>query len=234
MRIPVICPNCAVYTSTDCIIYNGEYLDKLCIEPGDTLTDILKKINDNCSCSGCGTNCNLEGNAQLQVTTTTTTSSTSTTSTTTSTTTEVPTTTTTTTTEATYDVQLELEQYVDGDGNYFDLNVQARSGIAGPQENLYVNGSASYPAFAPISDYLYFQAYSFTNTGVDCVPTGSLYGTISTYNFTLEIYKDAVLINTQTVTGVTSSTPCPATVGYTIPSPEAGAVYKAKAYIVIP
>lgn len=166
--------------------------------------------------------------------TTTTTTTTEEPTTTTTTTTEEPTTTTTTTTIPTYDVELELQQYVDGDGNYFDLNVQARSGLAGPQENVYVNGLYSYPNFAPVSDYLYFQAYSFTNTSGTCVPEGSLYGTISQYDFVLEVYENAVLIDTQTVTGVNASSPCPTALGYTIASPNPGSLYKAYAYIVIP
>jgi hypothetical protein len=94
MRIPVICPTCATYISTDCIIYSGEYLENLGVEPGDSLTDVLKKINDNCSCSAPTTTTTSTTSAPTTTTTTTTTSS----PTTTTTTTEVPTTTTTTTT----------------------------------------------------------------------------------------------------------------------------------------
>ena len=96
MRIPVICPNCATYVSTDCIIYTGEYLENLGVEPGDNLTDVLKKINDNCSCSAPSTTTTSTTSAPTTTTTTTTSSPT----TTTTTTTEVPTTTTTTTTVA--------------------------------------------------------------------------------------------------------------------------------------
>lgn len=76
MRIATICPTCATLINSVCVIYDGEYLANIDVAPGDTLEDILAKINGSCAC------------------TTTTTTSTST-STTTSTSTSTTTTTTT-------------------------------------------------------------------------------------------------------------------------------------------
>jgi len=69
MRIATICPTCATHINSVCVIYDGEYLANLDVAPGDTLEDILLKINNSCAC-----------------TTTTTTTSTSTSTTTTTTT----------------------------------------------------------------------------------------------------------------------------------------------------
>jgi len=76
MRIATICPTCATLVNALCVIYDGDYLANIGAEPGDTLEDILAKIN-----------------AALPSTTTTSTSST--TSTTTSTSSSTTTTTTT-------------------------------------------------------------------------------------------------------------------------------------------
>lgn len=76
MRIATICPTCATLINSVCVIYDGEYLANIDVAPGDTLEEILAKINGSCAC------------------TTTTTTSTST-STTTSTSTSTTTTTTT-------------------------------------------------------------------------------------------------------------------------------------------
>jgi hypothetical protein len=74
MRIATICPTCATLVNALCVIYDGDYLANIGAEPGDTLEDILAKIN-----------------AALPSTTTTSTStSTSTSSTTTTTTTTAP------------------------------------------------------------------------------------------------------------------------------------------------
>jgi len=67
MRIATICPTCATLINSVCVIYDGEYLANIGIEPGDTLEEILVKINNSCACT----------------TTTTTSTSTSTTTTTT-------------------------------------------------------------------------------------------------------------------------------------------------------
>jgi hypothetical protein len=71
MRVAVICPTCATNINSVCVIYDGEYLENLDVSPGDTLEDILKKINDSCAC------------VPPTTTTTSTSSSTSTTTTTT-------------------------------------------------------------------------------------------------------------------------------------------------------
>ena len=78
MRTAAICPTCATYLNALCILYNGEYLSNLDINPLDDLQTILEKIND-------------------AVGALTTTTSTTVEPTTTSTTTEEPTTSTTTT-----------------------------------------------------------------------------------------------------------------------------------------
>ena len=78
MRIATICPTCATLVNALCVIYDGDYLANIGAEPGDTLEDILVKIN-----------------AALPTTTTTSTSTSSTTSTTTSTSSSTTTTTTT-------------------------------------------------------------------------------------------------------------------------------------------
>lgn len=81
MRTASVCPTCAKYENALCVLYDGDYLSALDIAPGDTLEDIIIKIN-----------------AALAPFVTTTSSTSSTTSSTTSTTTtETPTTTTTTT-----------------------------------------------------------------------------------------------------------------------------------------
>lgn len=45
MRTAAICPTCATFINALCIIYNGEYLEALDIEPLDDLETILIKIN---------------------------------------------------------------------------------------------------------------------------------------------------------------------------------------------
>lgn len=85
MRIATICPTCATFINSVCVIYDGEYLANIDVAPGDTLEEILAKINGGCACT----------------TTSTTTSTSTSTSTTTTTTTATPTTTTTTTVEPT-------------------------------------------------------------------------------------------------------------------------------------
>ena len=79
MRIATICPTCATHINSVCVIYDGEYLANIDVAPGDTLEEILAKINGSCACT----------------TTTTTSTSTSTSTTTTSTSTSTTTTTTT-------------------------------------------------------------------------------------------------------------------------------------------
>lgn len=69
MRTATICPTCATLINSVCVIYAGEYLANIDVAPGDTLEEILAKINGSCACT----------------TTTTTTTATPTTTTTTTT-----------------------------------------------------------------------------------------------------------------------------------------------------
>lgn len=46
MRVAEICPNCATYTSADCIIYNGDYLSSIDVSPLDSLQEALEAINE--------------------------------------------------------------------------------------------------------------------------------------------------------------------------------------------
>ncbi len=45
MRTAAICPTCAVYTNAACIIYDGDRLTNLDVNPLDALDVILGKIN---------------------------------------------------------------------------------------------------------------------------------------------------------------------------------------------
>lgn len=45
MRTAAICPTCSTYENALCIIYNGEYLPALDIEPLDSLQTALEKID---------------------------------------------------------------------------------------------------------------------------------------------------------------------------------------------
>jgi hypothetical protein len=47
MRTAAICPTCAVYENALCILYNGEYLTNIDVNPLDSLEVALGKINDN-------------------------------------------------------------------------------------------------------------------------------------------------------------------------------------------
>ena len=47
MRTAAICPTCAVYENALCILYNGEYLTNIDVNPLDSLEVALEKINDN-------------------------------------------------------------------------------------------------------------------------------------------------------------------------------------------
>ena len=47
MRTAAICPTCSVYENALCILYNGEYLTNIDVNPLDSLEVALEKINDN-------------------------------------------------------------------------------------------------------------------------------------------------------------------------------------------
>lgn len=47
MRTAAICPTCATYENAKCILYNGEYLTNIDVDPLDSLEVALGKINDN-------------------------------------------------------------------------------------------------------------------------------------------------------------------------------------------
>lgn len=47
MRTAAICPTCPVYENALCILYNGEYLTNIDVNPLDSLEVALEKINDN-------------------------------------------------------------------------------------------------------------------------------------------------------------------------------------------
>jgi len=47
MRTAAICPTCATYDNALCILYNGEYLPNIDVNPLDSLEVALGKINDN-------------------------------------------------------------------------------------------------------------------------------------------------------------------------------------------
>ena len=47
MRTAAICPTCAVFENALCILYNGEYLANIDVNPLDSLEVALEKINDN-------------------------------------------------------------------------------------------------------------------------------------------------------------------------------------------
>lgn len=45
MRTAAICPTCATYTNSVCVIYDGPYLSNLGINPMSSLDDVLQQIN---------------------------------------------------------------------------------------------------------------------------------------------------------------------------------------------
>jgi hypothetical protein len=47
MRTASICPTCATYENAVCVLYNGEYLTNIDVNPLDSLEVALGKINDN-------------------------------------------------------------------------------------------------------------------------------------------------------------------------------------------
>jgi len=47
MRTAAICPTCATFYNAACIVYNGDYLSNIQVNPLDTLDIIIEKINDN-------------------------------------------------------------------------------------------------------------------------------------------------------------------------------------------
>jgi hypothetical protein len=46
MRTAAICPTCATYVNSVCVIYNGEYLSNINASPKDNLDTILGNIDD--------------------------------------------------------------------------------------------------------------------------------------------------------------------------------------------
>lgn len=76
MRTANICPDCAFYTSSKCIIYNGEYIPCFDISPGDSIELALQKIA-NVICTTTTTtatpDCDLDGQAYIDISATTTT-----------------------------------------------------------------------------------------------------------------------------------------------------------------
>ena len=47
MRTAAICPTCSVYENALCILYNGEYLTNIDVNPLDSLEVALEKVNNN-------------------------------------------------------------------------------------------------------------------------------------------------------------------------------------------
>jgi hypothetical protein len=47
MRTAAICPTCPSYENALCVLYNGEYLTNIDVNPLDSLEVALGKINDN-------------------------------------------------------------------------------------------------------------------------------------------------------------------------------------------
>jgi len=47
MRTAAICPTCATYENAVCVLYNGEYLTNIDVNPLDSLEVALGKINNN-------------------------------------------------------------------------------------------------------------------------------------------------------------------------------------------
>jgi hypothetical protein len=46
MRTAAICPTCAVFTNAECALYDGDYLTNSDIEPLDSVTTAIEKLND--------------------------------------------------------------------------------------------------------------------------------------------------------------------------------------------
>jgi len=88
MRTAAICPTCATYTNSICVLYDGPYLPCTGISPLDSIAEALAKI-DAAICALGGTT-TTSTTTTAGPTTTTTTSSTSSTTTTTTTTTISP------------------------------------------------------------------------------------------------------------------------------------------------
>ena len=47
MRTAEICPTCATYTNAVCVLYDGPYLTNTDIDPLDSVTTAITKINNN-------------------------------------------------------------------------------------------------------------------------------------------------------------------------------------------
>jgi hypothetical protein len=171
MRIATICPTCATFINSVCVIYDGEYLANIDVAPGDTLDEILAKINGSCACT----------------TTTTTSSSTSTsttTSTSTSTTTSTSSTTTTTTTiSPTAPVTIDYENsetadpYIDSDLLIQDDGVTI--------VNVFTSGTGTTTVAGGSSVLSQQDVQS---------------GTIGNYTLYVENTTDSIILNNTTVT----------------------------------
>jgi hypothetical protein len=46
MRVAEVCPSCPVYTNAACVVYTGDYLSTIDVQPLDELDEILGKINN--------------------------------------------------------------------------------------------------------------------------------------------------------------------------------------------
>ena len=46
MRTAAICPTCATYENALCVLYDGEYLSNIDVDPMDSLEEALIKINN--------------------------------------------------------------------------------------------------------------------------------------------------------------------------------------------
>jgi hypothetical protein len=49
MRTAKVCPTCSHYENSKCILYEGQWLSLVNIEPGDSVEVSLQKINDTMS-----------------------------------------------------------------------------------------------------------------------------------------------------------------------------------------
>ena len=101
MRTAAICPTCATYINSICVLYDGPYLPYTGITPLDSMSEALAKIDAAIGALGGTTTTSTSTSTSTTSTTTTATPTTTTTTsvapTTTTTTTVAPTTTTTTT-----------------------------------------------------------------------------------------------------------------------------------------
>lgn len=112
MRTATICPTCATLINSVCVIYDGEYLANIDVAPGDTLEEILAKINGSCACT---TTTTTSTSTSTSTTTTTSTSTSTTTTSTSSTTTTTTTISPTAPVTITYENSETADPYIDSD-----------------------------------------------------------------------------------------------------------------------